>query len=233
MSQSTTCRHTALTPGMPPRFERLRFFSAEAGSEGTAGAGTADAAGQTGAAAGGESDAGDQGFPANTPVKDMTVDQQAAYWKVQARRHESRAAAHADYDTIKTELEQLRARTQTAEEKAIEDAKQAGRAEATASTLPRLLQAEFRAAAAGRITPEQLSSVTAPLDPKFFLTAKGDEVDTAKVQTFVDGIAPAAGKTWPDMGQGRREGVKTSAREAGRAAAERRFGKRQTADSTN
>lgn len=231
MTTFTTPRLHVLTPGMPPRFERFRFMSADAGAAGTVGVGTGDAAGQAGAATGGEQqDPGDQGFPANTPVKDMTVDQQVAYWKVQARRHESRAAAHADYDTIKTELEQLRARTQTAEEKAIEDAKAAGRAEATTATLPRLLQAEFRAAAAGRVTPEQLASVTAPLDPKFFLTAKGDEVDTAKVQTFIDGIAPAApGKTWPAMGQGRHETVPTNAREAGRAAAERRFGKKQTA----
>lgn len=229
MSQSTTCRHTAPTPGMPPRFERLRFFSAEAGSEGTAGAGTADAAGQTGAASGvGESSA-DQGFPKDTPLAEMTAEQQAAYWKTQARKHETRAAAHADYDTVKAELEQLRAQTMTETERAVAEAKAAGKAEAATETLPKLLQAEFRAAAAGRMDSEQLKTATEPLNPTYFLTAKGDEVDTAKVQAFIDGIAPAKGasKTWPDMGQGRREGVKTSAREAGRAAAERRFGKQQ------
>ncbi len=30
----------------------------------------------------------DKGFPAGTPVKDMTAEQQAAYWKFQARKHE-------------------------------------------------------------------------------------------------------------------------------------------------
>lgn len=34
---------------------------------------------------------GDKGFPAETRISDMTVEQQAAYWKYHARRHETRA----------------------------------------------------------------------------------------------------------------------------------------------
>ncbi len=30
-------------------------------------------------------------FPANTPVKEMTAEQQVAYWKASARKHEDRA----------------------------------------------------------------------------------------------------------------------------------------------
>lgn len=43
----------------------------------------------------------DKGFPEGTPVAEMTAEQQAAYWKHQARKHEERARSRADYDDVK------------------------------------------------------------------------------------------------------------------------------------
>jgi len=55
---------------------------AGAGSGGGAGSGSA---GGSGSGDGGE---GDKGFPADKKVADMTIEQQAAYWKFHARKHE-------------------------------------------------------------------------------------------------------------------------------------------------
>lgn len=160
------------------------------------------------------------GFPASTPLAEMTADQREAYWKHQARKHEDRSKATADYDAIKAELATLKAATQTDAEKAIEAAKTEAAAQAEErvrkSLAPRLVAAEFRAACAGRISDERLAAILEPLDTTKFLAGDG-EVDTDKVKAFVDGIAPASdGKKWPDMGQGRRQSQKATGVDAGR-----------------
>lgn len=56
------------------------------------------------------------GFPADTPVAEMTQEQQLAYWQHQSRKHERRASSRADYDQLKAdseELARLRAESQT------------------------------------------------------------------------------------------------------------------------
>ena len=152
----------------------------------------------------------------------MTGDQREAYWKFHARKHEERATATADRDTIAAELTALKARTQTNEERAVEAAKTAAKADGRREMLPALVQAEFRAAAGGRLTREQIEVILAPLDPTKFLTADGGQVDTDKVQKYVDGIAPAD-KKWPDMGQGKRGTSQTTPGvSAGRALHEER-----------
>jgi hypothetical protein len=80
------------------------------GGTGT-GVGTGDGDGTGGAADGagsGQNDAGtsgtDKGFPENTPVDQMQPEQQAAYWKHQARKHEDRskrAPSQAELDELK------------------------------------------------------------------------------------------------------------------------------------
>jgi hypothetical protein len=150
----------------------------------------------------------DQGFPPATPVKDMTPVEQAAYWKAQSRKHEDRASHAADYDTIKAERDALKTATLTDAEKAIEAAKTEARTaamvEAAKGIMPKLVRAEFKAAATGKIEPDRLTAILEPLDLTKFLTADGSEVDADKVSAYVAGIAGGAGKTWPDMGQGRR-----------------------------
>src|SRR5215218_296038 len=47
------------------------------------------------------------GFPADTPVTEMTTEQQAAYWKHQSRKHEERARSREDYDDLKAKAAKL------------------------------------------------------------------------------------------------------------------------------
>lgn len=131
-------------------------------------------------------------------------------WKTTSRKHEDRAKSNAD---AAKEVERLRASTMSETEKAAAEAKAAGRAEALVEVGGKLATAELRAVAAGRIEDAQLSTLIENLDVSRFLDDQG-EVDSEKVKTFVDGIAPPAeggttttgSTTRPrgDLGQGAR-----------------------------
>lgn len=161
----------------------------------------------------------EHGFPDQTPVKDMATEHQVAYWKHQARKHEERASRAADYDAVKAERDALKAKAQSPDERAaaekLANERSAGKAEATAELAPKLVAAEIKAAAAGRITAETLAALTAGIDATKFLTPSG-EVDADKVQQLVDGLAPKDDKKWPDTGQGRRQQQKATGLSAGR-----------------
>src|SRR5690606_33194908 len=66
------------------------------------------------------------GFPKKTAVEDMTTDQQAAYWKFHARKHENAAKAYGKTPQQVAELESqlaaLQSERMTAEEKAVAEA---------------------------------------------------------------------------------------------------------------
>lgn len=153
----------------------------------------------------------DNGFPAGTPLEQMTQEQQTAYWKHYSRQHEATAKSRADYDALKAkadELDQYKAANATEHEKAVKLAADTARAQALLETAPRLVAAEFRAATAGRLTPEQLAVILDPLDMSKFLDATGN-VDAAKVAAHAAVIAPAAAAgsapaAFPNLGQGQR-----------------------------
>ena len=182
--------------------------------------GAGDAQGTQGAGQPEAPTVNEHGFPDKTPVKDMTDTQQAAYWRHQARKHEDRVKSMGDYDALKAERDELKSKTQTADEKALEAAKkealEAGASAERAKIAPRLVSAEFKSAAAGRFSPEQFALMVDGIDPSKFLTAEG-EVDADKVKQYVDGLAPADGKKWPATGQGNRQQQKTTGVSAGRA----------------
>ncbi len=151
--------------------------------------------------------AADKGYPDHTPVVEMTDGQQAAYWRAQSRKHEGRAKAREDYDDVKAKaarLDAIEAANATEQEKAAKAAREEGKAEGYREATPRIVRAEFRAAAAGRIESDRLAAILEPLDLGKFLDDSGD-VDTDKVSSFVDGIAPDRGNGFPDLGQGRRD----------------------------
>lgn len=157
----------------------------------------------------------DKGFPDNTPIAEMTIEQEAAYWKYQSRKHEQRATERADYDAIKAKADQydtLAAASQTEQERAIATAREEEatkiRAEERVKNAPLLVNAKIEAAAAAKLTPEQLKPLLDNLDPTKFLTDTGD-VDGQKVADFVASIPGASTGTpprrgFPNLGQGQR-----------------------------
>ncbi len=151
-------------------------------------------------------------YPPNTPVNEMTVEEQVAYWKAQSRKHENTVRARSDYDDLKTkakERDDLVAANATEQERAVAAAKAEGRSEAMRAAGPRLVEAHFMAAAAGRLDEDRVRAILEPLNADHFLTDSGD-VDTAKVTTYVNGIAPVMGTGKPpavgpsSRGQGQR-----------------------------
>lgn len=179
----------------------------------------------------------DLGFPANTPIAEMTDAQQAAYWKFHARRHEAafNQANVAELQRQAQELAALKAATQTDTEKAIEAARAEGRTAALREAAGKLVEAHFTAATANRMTDDQRNALLTGIDRRQFLAADGVSVDTAKLTAFVDQIAPAATANPPgtppatgprlDVGQGRHAPTaRPSGIEAGRELARKRFG---------
>lgn len=117
-------------------------------------------------------------------------------WKALARKHEDRAKANG---SAAKELEELKAKTMSEQEKAVAAAKAEGRTEALKESAVRLVDAEVRAAAAGRKI--DVDTLLEGLDRSKFLTEEG-EPDTKTIVAHLDKLAPTDGRV--DLGQGTR-----------------------------
>jgi DNA-binding helix-hairpin-helix protein with protein kinase domain len=154
------------------------------------------------------------GFPADTPVAEMTTEQQAAYWKDKARKHEARANARGDYDDIKAkaaELDKIREQQMSETEKAVTKAREEALAEGKRQAMTDLSSKYTRAmletalGTRGR-TPEQVETLLRHVNFESYV-ANG-EPDTDAIAAYADSIAgPVTGGgqgRGPDHGQGNR-----------------------------
>lgn len=185
----------------------------------------ANSAGETDPPAGGASTdpaAGDKGFPASTPVSEMTPEQQVAYWKDKARIHEGRNTELLgitggkygdDLKALLDERETLLDSQRTESEKAVEAARKQAVDEVRRELGPSSVRAAFDLLL-GDLPEQERNDQIDMLDLGKFLTQTG-EVDTAKVRSFANRIAPAdkgqGGSNDPDYGGGRRNNGSTSA----------------------
>lgn len=112
-----------------------------------------------------------------------------------------RNAAKAEAKKLADRIEQLERATMNDQEKAVAEAKAAGRAEAFAELSPQIVTAEFKAAFNGAVEDDALSTIIDGINVQSFLGDDGT-VLVDKVKSFVAGIAPAAAST--DLGQGAR-----------------------------
>lgn len=179
-----------------------------------------------GAGAGDDGDADDNGS-----TDDGDGDQDVAGLKSALQKErDARKTAAAEAKRLREENAKLKKSTMSPDEQALEDAREAARAEERTKNAARLLAAEVRAAAAGRLDDEQRSTLLDGLDASKFLTDDG-EVDTEKVKRLVDGLAPADGKSrnksGGDIGQGRRGGTPKPSVAAGAELYERLRGKQK------
>lgn len=175
------------------------------------------------------------GFPADTPVKDMSIQEQAAYWKHYARQHEERAKPFKDLtpealQALREKADQhdaLERELMSDKDKAVADAEDRATQATTARFAEKLVKAEFKSAAAGRLDADRLNAILAPLDLTKFLDKSGD-VDEAKVTSYVDSIAPtkAPAQRGPSSsGLGAVPHTPGERGAQGKAMAEKRFGK--------
>lgn len=161
-----------------------------------------------------ENNDGDKGFPADTPVADMTDAQAAAYWKFHSRKHENQVK------DLKGQLEGKNGKVAEGDgpEKPDADAiRAAADKDARDKYATKLVVAEFKSAIAGRMSEDDFKEVVEDLNLSNYLTAEG-EVDTARVQTKALILAPVnrGGGTRRGTHQSRRTNDKPSSVEAGR-----------------
>lgn len=142
----------------------------------------------------------DRGFPANTPVSEMTTEQQKEYFKHQSRKSQDLLAKLPTVEEAKRlreaeqELEQLKRQQMSDQERQIAEARDQAKKDVAAEMGDRLAAAEFRAAARGRIPA--LDALLEDLNLAKFLGEDGSP-DLEAIQKRVDALVPAA----PEGGQ--------------------------------
>ena len=176
----------------------------------------------------------DKGFPDGTPIEQMTGTQREAYWKHQAQRWEGRSKkfdgmtddAFAALKDKATKHDTLAKESMSDRDRAVAEATDKARAEST----PRVVRAEFRAAAKGVISTAQLEALLEDRDLSKYADDKG-EPDVSKIESLIKRSAPAtsARQTGPSpTGLGHQKVSRGASGDQGRAMAERRFGKPAT-----
>jgi hypothetical protein len=213
---------------------------AGAAADGSAAAG-ADAEQQQQA---GQSDAGqqsggaDKGFPENTPVKDMTVEQQAAYYRYHNRQADNKLSAFKgvtpqQVQEMQQRLDQFENAQLTADQKAIKDAQKAAREAADAEWRPKLQTAQLRSIASEVLKGDQLNAWLAGMNPAAFAGENGD-IDQEKVMGHLTAAFGVSGQDQQQQsGNGHQQppawgqqsggtGAPSRPGEAGKAAAIRR-----------
>lgn len=222
----------------------------EGGTGGTGGAGggtgSGEGAGGTGGGAGGNTGGeGDLGFPSNTPVAEMTPEQKAAYGRHKDAERRAKTNEWKSVTGERTpeqlkadleELQQFRDSKKTDADKAIEEAEKRGRESATTESLNTAAKAILRAnlSAQGYTDAEngeagELTELTDSIAVKRFIV-NGD-IDVDKLSTFAKKFTPTAQvddhqqrqRRW--AGGQRPEGT-PEAGAAGKAMADKRFGKK-------
>ena len=173
--------------------------------------------GKGGQGGGSEKTYTEAGYPKDTPVAEMTDKEQAAYWKFHSRKHETLANSRSDYDQQKADAEkwrQAQREQMTPDQKAIDQAREDARREERGKIAPRLVAAEFKAKAKN-VNEELLEAFLEDLDYTKYLTASGD-VDTDKVKTRVEKLAPKQQQQQRQNHQGYRPAAGATSVTAGR-----------------
>src|SRR5690606_35705977 len=128
--------------------------------------------------------------PETPPETDSTAGPGEAGKRALEAERKAKREAERQPKQRHAEREQLRKERSSEQERAIADAVARAKAEAAAAYGSRLVAAEFRGAAAGRLSDEQVDTLLSALDLTAFLNDDGD-VDTDRVREYVAKIAPA------------------------------------------
>lgn len=105
------------------------------------------------------------------------------------RMKAERTAAKAETAALRAELDEYRQQSMTDQEKAIAAAREEGAASVTSKVNERILIAEIRAAAAGKLADPADGVLL--LDPKQFTILPDGTVDTAEIATAIEALLKA------------------------------------------
>ena len=173
--------------------------SEDAGAD--SGADGADSAGaDKGGDKGGDADKGtDLGFPPNTPVVDMTLEQQVAYHKHQSRKHETRSREWQQLtggktpEQIKADLaaaEKIRQDSLTDQQRQVEEAKNSTRAETVKAVGASAARTVLEISLGHDAEKNDQSALLDTLDMSKLVNEDGT-VNTAKVTALIQQISPS------------------------------------------
>lgn len=139
------------------------------------------------------------GFPANTPVDDMTDPQAKEYWRQKAKKHEKGERAlrrQAQEDEGKTKPAPKDADADADEQKRIDDARAEGQLAGIRATLPTLIESAILAANPD-IEEEDIEDIIDDLDLSKFVTRDG-QIDRDRIKKLAE---KHAAKTSSENGQ--------------------------------
>lgn len=179
----------------------------------------------------------EHGFPDATPVTEMSVKEQAAYWKFQSRKNEKRAKeapSQEEFDRLQAKIQELNDKNLSDEERAsqeaLEQARQEGEAEARKHYLPMLQNAQLQGYASTVVRGERLTAWLSQANVSTFLD-EDENVDGEKVVNTLEALFGKAeekpkdsGPKYQDFGQGRGKAPQADKKQAGLAEALKRFG---------
>lgn len=155
--------------------------------------------------------ANDPGFPANTPLAEMTAEQQAAYWRNESKKHQKTAESFTKSGLTPDEVQAVAAQRERDRQAAMSDADRAaetaraeGRAQAETSHLTSAVEAQV---AAMTMRPgEDFAAATARVkgalefvDVRRFVDENG-VLDANKIQTFAGSLGTSAPAEAPQPG---------------------------------
>lgn len=166
------------------------------------------------------------GFPENTALTEMTVEQQVAYWQHYARKHEEAEKAYKALGKTPDEIKALLEASKPDSEKALEAAREEGRSEERVKVTKTVVDTLVAARLKSLDKKAEDFPLLEAIDFTKFTNDDGS-LNTDKVTAVIDSIAPSAAggggnDRGPDKGLGKRGNAKQSAKEAGKAEAERR-----------
>lgn len=179
----------------------------------------------------------ERGFPEGTPLEQMTVEQQLAYWKHHSRKHEDAVKAYKltpqQVAELQAKAEALETEKLTADEKALKaaqkEAADAAAAAARGEYLPKLQRAQVKSIAAEILKGDALKTFLSVVDPAAFVGEDG-EIDESKVMGALTGMFGAPqqhqGPRWQNAGQYAPPAPGPAPGAAGRAEAQKRSGKK-------
>lgn len=157
----------------------------------------------------------DEELPPGTDGNEGGAPDLASEWKPPASQEEldrliNKATAkvhgkYKDYDSVRERAglyDQLLAQTQTDSERAAAEAEERAYNAAMGSVVPRLVKAEFRAAAKGVLDDGQLDALIEDVDLTKYVSDDG-EPDLDKIGRKIKAVAPKAPPP-PSFGQGNR-----------------------------
>ncbi|QBP33238.1 scaffolding protein [Gordonia phage BrutonGaster] len=143
------------------------------------------------------------GYPVDTPVKEMSVEEQMNYWKRQSRKKEDqlkKAKSPDEIAKLEQELADLKAQSQTADEKKLEEAVAAARAEGETEAknfyLPLLHETQIRGYAHPFLKEEKaIDTWLQGIAIENFVDSETQMIDGEKVNSYLKAIYGEPGKS--------------------------------------